>query len=226
MIITWYGQSCFRINTQKNRSSSVNILIDSLIKESGLRSPKLEADILLFTNPDNEKMAKGDCFLITGPGEYDVKEVYVEGISTQAKKNTIFTIEAEGMKICHLGKLDQKELSSEQLEKIGVVDILMLPIGGLETLNAEEAMKVMAQIEPKITIPMYYKVPKLKINPVRDSGGKKKAQTKKISNGVKLDTLDKFLKALAIKSLQPLPKLSIKKKELSSEEAKVIVLEP
>lgn len=217
MTITWYGQTCFRINTQKNRSSSVNMLIDPLIKESGLRSPKLEADILLFTlhpfsqkgegfaNSKEKKIASGEYFSITGPGEYDVKGVYIEGISGQTKKNTIFTIEAEGMKICHLGKMDQKELSSEQLDKIGAVDILIVPIGGLEALNAEEAIKVMAQIEPKVTIPMYYKVPKLK---------------------VKLDTLDRFLKALAIKSLQPLPKLSIKKKELSSEEAKIIVLEP
>lgn len=212
MTITWYGQTCFRINTPKNRDGSVNILIDPFEKEIGLRPPKTEADILLTTH--NTKITKKtlskDFFLIDGPGEYDVKGVYIQGIPGLSKsksidaETTIYTIETEKMKICHLGKLEQKELFPGQIERIGKVDILMIPIGGGETLEAGEAVKIMSQIEPKIIIPMYYQVPKLKI---------------------KLDNLNKFLKSLGIKSLEPLPRLSVKKKDISEEEAKIIVLE-
>lgn len=211
MNITWYGQTCFRINTQKNRNSSVNILIDPPDKESGLRGPKLEADIVLITHDNKPKKGiSRDSFLIEGPGEYDIKGVYIYGLPTLTKegiseKTAIYVIEAEEMKICHLGLLGRGELTSNQLERIGEVDILMVPIGGADTIDAKGAIKIMAQIEPKITIPMYYKIPKLKI---------------------KLTGLDEFLKALGIKSLQPLSKLSIKKRDLSGEEAKIIALEP
>lgn len=208
MTITWYGQTCFRINTLKSRNGSVNILIDPFEKEIGLRPPKTEADILLVTH-DNKRTLSGNFFLINGPGEYDVKGVYIQGILGKkeevSENTTIYTIEAEKMKICHLGKLGQKELFPNQIERIGKVDILMVPIGGKETLKADAAVKIMSQIEPKIIIPMYYRIPKLK---------------------VKLEGLDKFLKSLGIKSLEPLPKLSIKKKDISEEEAKIIILEP
>ncbi len=201
MIITWYGQNCFRIISQKAKDSSINILIDLFDKETGLRSPKLESDILLMTQ--NNKAKTANSFLINGPGEYDVKGVYIKGISS-SKENTIYVIETEEIKICHLGLLNQEELNPNQLEKINGTDILMIPIGGNQTLDAKMAIKIMSQIEPKIIIPMYYKIPKLKI---------------------KLDGLDNFLKVLGIKSLQTLPKLSIKKKDISKEEAKIIVLE-
>lgn len=199
MNINWYGQTCFKITTQKNKGEAVSILIEPPDKDSGFRGPKLEADILLVNSQD-QKVGSGSYFLISGPGEYDIKGVYIKGIASQNKKNTIYTIETEEIKICHLGKLEQKELSSDQLEKIGDIDILMIPIGGTYTIDAKEAIKVMAQIEPKIIIPMHF--------------------------GGKLDGLDKFLKVLGIKSLEPLAKLSVKKKDIFSEEAKVIVLEP
>lgn len=211
MTITWYGQTCFRISTLKKGNGSVNILIDPFGREIGLRPPKNEADILLITYNIKGTLS-GNFFLINGPGEYDVKEVYIQGIPSKLSqeggtsgKITIYTIEAEGVKICHLGKLNQKELTPDQIEKIGKVDILIIPIGGKETLNAGVAVKIMSQIEPKIIIPMYYQIPKLKI---------------------KLDNLTKFLESLGIKSLEPLSKLSIKKRDIPEEEVKVIILKP
>ena len=204
MLITWYGQTCFRIISQKGKEGPVNILIDPLEKGTGLRPPKLEADILLSTA--NKKISN-KAFLISGPGEYDIKGIYIQGIHSRGpatlEGNTIYTIESEGIKVCHLGMVSQDELKSEQFERIGEVDILMVPIGGGEVISAKGAIKMMSQIEPKIIIPMYYRIPKLK---------------------QKLDGLDKFLKNLGIKSLQPLPKLSIRKKDFSEEEAKIIVL--
>lgn len=217
MQIIWHGQSCFQIVARREKNNQVSIVIDPFSEEIGLRVPKLEADILLVTHShydhNNIKAVSGSPFLISGPGEYEVKEVYIQGIhswhdekqGSQRGENTIYTIEAEDLKLCHLGDLGQKELTADQLEKIGEVDILMIPVGGIYTISSKEAPKIMAQIEPKIIIPMHYQVPKLKI---------------------KLDGLDKFLKTMGIKSIESLNKLSIKKKDLSEEEIKIIVLKP
>ena len=217
MTIFWHGQSCFEIITTPAKNSQVKIVIDPFSEEIGLKVPKLEADILLVTHNhydhNNVKAVSGNPFLIFGPGEYEIKNVFIQGIesfhdNSEGKErggNTIYTIEAEDLKICHLGDFGQKELNQEQLEKIGQVDILMIPIGGVFTISAKEALKIMSQIEPKITIPMHYVLPKLKI---------------------KLDSIDKFLKSLGIKKLEPQSKLSLKKKDLSPEEARIVVLKP
>ncbi len=181
-----------------------------------MKLPKLEADVLLVTHQhydhNNVKAVGGNPFLVQGPGEYEIKEVFVQGISSfhdsslgkEKGTNTVYTIEAEDLKLCHLGDLGQKELQPEQIEKIGEVDILMIPVGGVYTISAKEAVKIMSQIEPSIIIPMHYQLPKLKI---------------------KLDGLDKFFKVMGIKKLDSLSKLSIKKKDISPEEAKIIVLD-
>jgi L-ascorbate metabolism protein UlaG (beta-lactamase superfamily) len=216
MQIIWKGQSCFQIVTQKSKNP-VNIVIDPFSPEIGLRPPSSPADIVLITHdhPDhnNAEAVGGEPFVVSGPGEYEIKEVYIEGIpsfhdSSGGKErgtNTIYLVEAEDLRVCHLGDLGQNELSDEQLEKIGEVDILMIPVGGNTTISEKEAMKIMSQIEPKITIPMHYSIPKLK---------------------AKLDGVDKFLKALGVKTMQPEPKLSVKKKDILPEEAKIVVLEP
>jgi len=217
MQINWHGQSCFQITSSQGKNNQIDIVIDPFSEEIGLRLPKLQADILLTTHDhydhNNVKAVSGSPFIINGPGEYEIKNVFIEGIpswhdDSQGKErgeNTIYTIEAEELKLCHLGDLGQKELTEEQLERIGEVDILMIPVGGVYTISAKEALKVMSQIEPRITIPMHYQIPKLK---------------------VKLEGLDKFLKTLGLKSITPENKLSIKKKDLSPEEAKIIVLKP
>jgi len=213
MQITWHGQSLFQITTSPEKNIQVRIVIDPFDKSIGLRVPKLEADILLISRQhsdhNNVGAVAGNPFLIEGPGEYEIKNIFIQGILSFHNKNqekdinTIYTISNENIRLCHLGNFGQKELTEEQLEKIGEVDILMIPIGGEPTLSAKEAAKIMSQLEPKITIPMHYAIPKLK---------------------VKLESLDKFLKVFGVKSLSPINKLSIKKKDISTEEAKIIVL--
>lgn len=217
MKIIWHGQSCFQIIAQTKKSKEVTIVIDPFSEGIGLRVPKLQADILLVTHNhrdhNNVKAVSGNPFLIEGSGEYEIKGVFIQGIlafhdaslGRERGEVTIYTILAEGMSVCHLGDLGQKELTADQLEKIGNIDILMIPTGGLYTISAKEALKIMAQIEPKITIPMHYQVPGLNL---------------------KLEKIDKFLKMLSIRSVEPLVKLSIKKRDLSPEEAKIIVLKP
>ena len=217
MQILWHGQSCFQIITPRNKGEQTKIIIDPFSEEIGWKLPKLEADILLVTHEHSDhnfaKGVGGDYFLISGPGEYEVKGAYIQGIPAfhdekEGKERgltTIYTIETEELKLCHLGDFCQKELTEEQSDKIGEVDILMIPVGGVYTLDAKTALKVMSQIEPKITIPMHYQLPKLK---------------------AKLDGLDKFLKTVGLKSAAPEAKLSIKKKNISLEEAKIIILKP
>ena len=218
MTIKWYGHSCFHIFSNSGKNSPVSIIIDPFDESIGLKLPrKLEADIVLVTHDhydhNNVKKVSNSPFLITGPGEYDVKGISIRGISAyhdnsegrERGRVTVYEIETEKMSICHLGDLGQKELTSDQVSAIGEVDILMIPIGGHFTIDAKEAAKIMAQIEPKIIIPMHYKLPKLKI---------------------KLDLLDDFLKTLGIKNLEKLPKLIVKEKDLPKEEVKIIALEP
>jgi len=231
MQIIWHGQSCFEILATPAKNSQIKIVVDPFFEETGLRTPRLEADILISTRSDYDHnsikeisgntsaVSKKAPFLIYGPGEYEIKNIFIQGIASSAvnalpgkdKKvkergeKTIYIVEAEDLKICHLGDLNQKELTEDQLEKIGEIDVLMIPVGDLYTLSAKEALKIMAQIEPKITVPMCYALPKLK---------------------VKFDGLDKFLKSLGVKSIEPLSKLVVKKKEISTEEAKIAVLKP
>ena len=217
MKITWKGQACFKIITKKRGEKPVSIVIDPFSEEIGLKLGKPSADILLITHDhhdhNNIKAVAGSPFLITGPGEYEIKGVFIQGIpgyhdeekGQKRGKLTIYTIETAGLSLCHLSDLGQKELTSEQIEQIGEVDILMIPVGGNYTISSKEALKIMSQIEPKIIIPMHYSLPKLKI---------------------KLDGIDKFLKTLGVNSIKPKEKLVIRKKDLSHEEAKIIVLTP
>ena len=217
MVIIWHGQSCFEMFSSQGKNNHVKIVIDPFSEDMGLKLPKMEADILLSTHQhqdhNNVKAVSGNPFLIQGSGEYETKGVYIQGIdsfhdASQGKErgqNTIYTFEVEDLRICHLGDFGQKELIPEQVEKIGEVDILMIPVGGVYTISAKEAVKIMSQIEPKIIIPMHYYLPKLK---------------------AKIEGVEVFLKSMGVKKIEALGKLSIKKKDILPEEAKIIVLKP
>lgn len=238
MQINWRGQSCFEITAAgKNNGEKVNIVIDPFDESIGLKLPSLEADILLVTHDHSDhnnikavkssssqvsdKFGRTGPFLINGPGEYEVKGVFIQGISVYHDKVfgkergrcAIYTIEAEDIRVCHLADIGQ-DLTDELIEKIGNVDVLMIPIGGVFTIDARQAVKMMSEIEPKIIIPMHYDLP---------AG---KAGLPKLKIKPRLDGLDKFLKALGIKSLPPQDKLVLKKKDLSEDEVKVIALNP
>lgn len=211
MVISWYGQSCFKI-----QSGDITLIIDPFDKSIGLTPPRqIGANIVVVSHehPDHNNVASigGDPFVIASPGEYDIKGVKVRGIFSfhdneggkERGTNTIYIIGIENMRLCHLGDLGQKELNEEQLEDIGNVDILMVPVGGHRTLDAEWASGVIKQIEPKIVIPMHYKVPSLNID---------------------LDSVDKFLKEMGADKKEAVEKLTIKKRELPAEETEVVVM--
>ncbi len=224
MHIIWHGQACFEIIASRQKGEQVSIWIDPFGPEVGLRPPQISGDIVLITHNhfdhNNKKAVKGlpagksgEPFIIEGPGEYELKGIFVQGIfswhdnsqGAERGANTIYTIEAEEMRLCHMGDFGQKELSEEQLEEMGDIDILMMPVGGVYTVGGQEAAKIIAQLEPRIVVPMHYALPGLK---------------------VKLDKVDKFLAEMGAKSVEPQPKLLIKKKDLPQEETKVVVLKP
>lgn len=200
MNISWHGKTCVKIGAVSKKNGPINILIDPLDKESGLKGPKEVADIFLFTKT-GRKIKQSEGFLINGPGEYEIKEVFIRGLEASPEK-TIYSFEVEEINFCHLGLFDKDELASSQIEEIGDVDILFIPVGGNDALDAKQAVKIMGQLEPKITIPINYKIPVLP----------------------KLDELKKFLDLLGIKSAESAPKLSIKKKNIE-ENSKIVVLE-
>jgi L-ascorbate metabolism protein UlaG (beta-lactamase superfamily) len=216
--ITWAGNSCFQISVSNSRDHSADIVIDPFDEETGLKLPNFSADILLVTHQhhdhNNIKGVKGDPFVISGPGEYEIKEVFIQGIPAfhddkEGKEkglNTIYTIEAEDLRFCHLGDLGQKQLTDEQVDKIGQVDVLMIPVGGKYTIDSSEAQRIIGQIEPKIVIPMHYALPKIKTD---------------------LDDVSKFLKTMGKPSISPVDKLTIKTSTLPKEgSSEIVVLQP
>lgn len=222
MQIIWHGQSCFEVIMAKGKGEYVTILVDPLEEaKTGLKTPKIDAQIVLksnreYTISDVSKIAPGS-FVVDGPGEYEIRGIYIRGIDfnfgkTESQKSlmdnksgTMYTIEAEDMKLCHLGNLAEVELNQEQIEKIGNIDILMFPAGDGKKIGAKEALKVVSQIEPSIAIPMNYEIPKLKL----EAG-----------------SLQEFLKAAGVGNMESLAKLTIKKKDIGPEEAKIVVLNP
>ena len=215
--IYWAGQSCFQISVSNSRDHSADIVIDPYDETIGLKLPNLSADIVLVSHQhhdhNNIKGIKGDPFVIDGPGEYEVKGVFIQGISSfhddssgkERGQNTIYIIEAEDMRFCHLGDLGQKDLTDEQLEKIDGIDVLMIPVGGKYTIDSSGAQKVISEIEPKIVIPMHYNLPKLKLE---------------------LDEVSKFLKTMGKNSVVPQDKFVVKSSTLPKDGMEIIVLQP
>jgi len=204
MNITWYGQSCFRIqNTQQN------VLVDPYSpRQAGLRGPNFNSTITILTNPEEKKAIEKDSkggFLVTSPGEYEISSIFVYGISfiRKDKKLTIYQVEMDNIRFGILGEINSS-LVSEELESLDGIDVLFVPIGDGAMIGPEKAVETINSIEPKIVIPCCYQIPKLK---------------------VKLGSLEKFLGEMGVKKVEKLSKLNLRKNDLSSEETKIIVLE-
>jgi len=208
MKINWYGDTTFQLVTASADKENISITID--VDNADKRFSKLEADIVLkshnITSKDlTGKNKSGDQFLISALGEYEVKGIFVQGIPSlqidKTKKNIIYMIEAENMRICHLGFVGVDELNEEQIEGMGNVDILLIPIDGDRTIGSKEAVKMISLIEPKLVIPMCFNA----------------------------ESLDAFLRAMAQKDIVPQDKLIIQKKNLSGksddDKVEIIVLE-
>lgn len=215
MIITWHGFSCFKIQ-EKTRDAEVALVTDPFQPEDGLKLPRnLAADIVTTSHDhahhNNLAGVGGEPFVIDGPGEYEVKGVFVTGVPTyhdmvegKAKgRNTMFYITVGGIHCVHLGDL-KHPLEEKHLEEFHDIDVLFLPVGGGDVLDAKQAVEIVGQIEPRIIVPMHYKTPGMK---------------------TKMDGVETFLKAMGVSKPEVLPKLKISDKELPQEETKIVLLE-
>ncbi len=200
MVITYYGASCFKI-----QSGDTTLVFDL----PAVKAPRFHADIIIQSNSYDVEKILEDSFLIDSPGEYEVKGVYVRGLksyadSSSGKKcglNTIYVLRLENMNLCFLGDFGEKELRPELKEGIGKIDVLFVPIDGENVLDAEDARNIINQIEPAIAIPAHY------------------------SEEKKGEVLKKFLGEMGQKDTKPQEKLSIKKKDIKENGTEVMVLE-
>jgi len=208
MVISYMGGECFKI-TQGNLTLSFN----PPSKDSSLKASKFGSDIVLVTNDhedfngvENASFGDREPFVISGPGEYEVKEVAVRGFGSETSYggdkgiNTIYSVALEGMNLCFLGALATGDIPASAKQELDDIDILFLPIGGDGVLDPAAAAKLAVQLEPKAVIPMHY-----------GSVGQK-------------DALKAFLKE-AGEEVKPIEKLTVKKKDLDGKEGEIIVLE-
>jgi L-ascorbate metabolism protein UlaG (beta-lactamase superfamily) len=214
MNITWYGHSCFKI-----QGKDVTLITDPFGKDTGLKPPATSADIVTISHEhfdhNNRAAIKGEPFIIDGPGEYEIKKVVVRGVESMHNEekgekktiNTIFVIDMEDIRICHLGDLGEKSLSAEQLSAIGDVDVLFVPIGGVYTIGAKEAEAIIAQIEPRVVIPMHYRIKGVK-------GDLEKLEDAKV-----------FCQDYSLNMKDAVSKVSFKKKDLPEEETQYILMD-
>ena len=208
MQISWRGQTCIIVTVQKSKQEQIRVVFDPFGPEIGLKSSSLEADIALVTHKEGDhlEILRGEPFIVLHPGEYEAHGIFIQGIASQTgtgADNTIYILDAEGMRLCHLGSIGQSELTSEQVERIGNVDIAFLPVGGGDATAAREAARMLHQIEPRMAIPMQYAVSKL---------------------NHELAKVDDFLEVMGIKNSQPQQKLSVKARDLTSEETEIVIL--
>ena len=200
MNITYYGATCFRL-----QNSKISILIDPPDNKTGLKLPRMQNDMVLFTHDKDGKIS-GQSFIINCPGEYEVKGSFVYGVGAKFGKDakTMYLIEVEGIKIVHLGNIDDAKLNEDQLDKLDGVDVLMVPVGGGDSLDNKKAMEVVNSIEPRIVVPMICKVKGFK---------------------TKVETVDKFSKDLSAKS-ETVKKYKISKKDLPQDDIRLVIIEP
>ena len=165
MKIRFLGHASFEIIAREG--TVVTDPFDS--QKVGFSYPKVTADIVLSSHDhfDHNQVSavSGEPFVISAPGEYEVKEIKVWGFPTfhddkegkERGRNSVYLFEAEGISLCHLGDLGHL-LDQHQEEEIGNPDVLFVPVGGIYTIGPAEAAKVVAQLEPKYIIPMHYRM--------------------------------------------------------------------
>ena len=205
MIITYFGKQFFKIQ-QGEMVLAFNPASKS--SKTGI-SAHFGADIaLVATNhPDYngvEQLSHGERepFVINGPGDYEIKEIFIKGVLSDAliesKKyiNTIYLFTLDSINIAFMGALSNSELSKESREALNSPDILFIPVGGKGMLDAKTAAKFASSLEPRLIIPMDYDDASLKT----------------------------FLKELREDKAQVADKLTLKRKDLDNKEGEVIVL--
>jgi len=205
MDIQFYGANCIALSGKHAR-----VIIDDNLADLGGKSISKDGDIAIFTGPHGQPshVAK---IVIGQPGEYEVSGVSIFGIPARAhideekaKTATMYKIIFEDLSILVTGHV-YPELSDAQLEAIGMIDVLFVPVGGNGfTLDGIGALKLIKKIEPKLVIPTSYDEPSL-------------------NYPMPAQTLEQALKSLAMEPKETIPKLKVKSAELGEVTQLIVV---
>ena len=210
MTIVWHGQACFTI-----QSGDQKVIIDPFSDTIGLTVPSLEGQMVLVTHDhtdhNNITAVAGDPFVVDGAGEYERQGVRVLGVTShhddkqgaERGMNVVYKVYIESLSVVHLGDLGQTQLSNEQVEQIGEVDVLLIPVGGVYTIDGKDAVNIVQQLQPSVVVPMHYKVDSLNIP---------------------LNTADDFLTAMGAQDAEPQDKFTIKKRSTPEEDGRTQVV--
>lgn len=209
MEIVWHGHSCFRLSER----NFATVVTDPYQTSVGLPELKLRADIVTVSHDmpghNNAAAVKSRRKVLTGPGEYEIGSVFITGVSMDPKKkngthkhNTLFVFDFMGINVAHMGALAYVP-SQAQIERLGAVDIVLVPVGGANDMSPSQAAEVVSLIEPSIVVPMHYAT----------------------REGEDLEPVDRFLKEMGVGSYEPQPSLKITRSGLS-DDTQVVVLTP
>src|SRR5438309_8580539 len=214
MEITYFGLNAVRL-----RGREATVMIDPYEHKLGLYPVRLNVQVVIFTHEDPTHFSlqglAGDPHIVTGAGEFEIRAVAMTGTQTyhdakkgaERGKNFVYTVEIDDLRICHLGHLGHA-LSEDQLDAIGSqLDVLFVPIGGGSHINSAQATEIVNQIEPKLVVPISYKLPGLTLL----------AQN--------LECVEEFAKEMGATDLPPQAKLQLTT-SASVEETKLVILEP
>ena len=214
MEITWYGHSCFRL-TERSYATVVTDPYDS--KTIGYDALRLKSDIVTVSHDapghNNTDAVKGTSHVIDGPGEFEIGGVFITGVQSDsggssrkkkedAPRNTIYVFDYDGITVAHLGDLNTTP-SQAEIESLGTVNVVLVPVGGGGGLNAAKAAEVISLIEPNLVIPMHYSTPASKLS---------------------LESLNKFVKEMGLSKPETQPSLKVTRSGLPNE-THVVVLD-
>jgi L-ascorbate metabolism protein UlaG (beta-lactamase superfamily) len=209
MEITWYGHSCFRLMER----GIASIVTDPFDTSIGYAELNVRSDIVTISHDapghNAAHLVRKAQHILDRPGEYEIGGVFITGIATydtskppaETRPNIIFTFSFNGITVGHLGDLSHVPAQA-QIEDLGTIDVLLVPVGGGGALNSAQASEVISLIEPTIVVPMHYKTPACLLN---------------------LDPLDKFLKEMGVAEYEEQDVLRVRAGALA-EETQIVVL--
>jgi L-ascorbate metabolism protein UlaG (beta-lactamase superfamily) len=209
--IDWYGHACFRI-----RERGVTVVTDPHPEELGYERPRIRADVVTVSHPHPGHSAvkgfRGSPRVLDAPGEYEIGGVFITGVPTyhdaaggrELGQNVAFLLDFDGLTVCHLGDLGHS-LTEEEVEALGQVNVLLVPVGGANTLGGALAAEVVGTIEPNIVVPMHYATAPL----TRE-----------------LEGVDRFLRAMGAGQVEPQESLRLRSGSFGDTgETQVVVLD-
>jgi L-ascorbate metabolism protein UlaG (beta-lactamase superfamily) len=180
------------------RSNEIVVVTDPFPESLGLKPDTRLATVVTVSNThlnhSNWQGVSGDPRVFNAPGEYEYSGISVRGVMTplsegmkQEQRNVAYSMEIEGVNLCHLGDLTEP-LTTRHINELSPVDVLLLPVGGGCTLAVDRIVQTMRDLDPKVVIPMHYRIPNI---------------------SVELESVDVFLRLMGSGETQAQPRLSV-----------------